>query len=86
VGWAVLAFVLASSVVYVLNDISDREVDRRHPVKRLRPIAADQLSPRAAGWFAAGLALALAGVLVAGPSIAWWPILTYLVLSLVYSR
>ncbi|HVQ94849.1 MAG TPA: UbiA prenyltransferase family protein [Mycobacteriales bacterium] len=86
VAWAVLAFVLASSVVYVINDIGDREIDRRHPVKRLRPIAADQVTVRAAGWFAAGLALALAAVLAAASAIAWWPLFAYLVLNIVYSR
>lgn len=86
VAWVVVAFVLASSVVYVLNDIGDREADRRHPVKRLRPLAADEVSLRAAGWFAAGLALALVGVLAAGRSIPWWPVVIYLVLSLGYSR
>src|SRR6185503_1975916 len=34
------AFCLASSAVYVFNDVLDRESDRRHPRKRLRPIAA----------------------------------------------
>ena len=36
---AVLAFNLLSSSGYVLNDYLDREADRRHPKKRLRPIA-----------------------------------------------
>jgi 4-hydroxybenzoate polyprenyltransferase len=38
------AFCLASSAVYVLNDVVDMEADRRHPRKRLRPIAAGALS------------------------------------------
>ena len=32
-------FCLASSAIYVLNDISDRDGDRLHPVKKSRPIA-----------------------------------------------
>ena len=34
------AFSLLASGVYVINDYLDREVDRLHPKKRLRPIAA----------------------------------------------
>jgi len=36
---AFLAFCLAASGIYLLNDVLDREADRAHPVKRLRPIA-----------------------------------------------
>ncbi|HUR34752.1 MAG TPA: decaprenyl-phosphate phosphoribosyltransferase [Vicinamibacterales bacterium] len=37
-GFAV--FCALSSVVYLLNDVMDREGDRQHPLKRRRPIAA----------------------------------------------
>jgi 4-hydroxybenzoate polyprenyltransferase len=39
-----VSFSLISSAFYLLNDISDYESDRLHPVKRLRPIAADLIS------------------------------------------
>lgn len=42
------SFCLVSSAFYLFNDIRDREADRRHPVKRLRPIAAGLVSPAAA--------------------------------------
>ena len=38
------AFALVSSAFYLLNDVSDYDADRLHPVKRLRPIAADLIS------------------------------------------
>ena len=41
---ALLAFCCASSAVYLINDIRDREADRNHPLKRLRPLAAGTLS------------------------------------------
>jgi len=36
-------FCLASGVVYVFNDVADRDLDRRHPTKRNRPIASGRL-------------------------------------------
>lgn len=63
---ATLAFIAASAAVYALNDVLDVAADRRHPVKRLRPVASGLVSPRLALGFAAAAALtsiALAGVL-----------------------
>src|ERR1700751_656813 len=52
------AYCAASSASYLANDVRDAELDRQHPVKRLRPIARGELSERGA--------LSLAFVLVAG--------------------
>jgi decaprenyl-phosphate phosphoribosyltransferase len=48
VAMAFVAFCLVSAMVYLLNDVRDVEEDRLHPKKRLRPIAAGELSVRAA--------------------------------------
>lgn len=57
-----ICFCLLSSFVYVVNDIRDHQEDRLHPRKRLRPIAAGQVSVGNAAVLAAVLLLAgLAG-------------------------
>jgi 4-hydroxybenzoate polyprenyltransferase len=59
---AFVVFCALSSVVYLVNDVQDREGDRRHPQKRHRPIAAGTLSPQTAIAAAVVLgALALVG-------------------------
>ncbi len=40
---ALVAFCAVSSLGYIVNDISDREADRRHPEKRNRPLASGAL-------------------------------------------
>jgi 4-hydroxybenzoate polyprenyltransferase len=84
--WAVAVFILASALVYVGNDAADRNRDRAHPVKRLRPIASGRVSLPAAGALAVLLAVALAALLSTQPYTDWWPVLTYLVLNVAYSR
>lgn len=56
IGWpalgavllAALSFCLLASAIYLFNDVRDRVEDRMHPVKKLRPIAAGDLSRRIA--------------------------------------
>jgi 4-hydroxybenzoate polyprenyltransferase len=56
------AFCAISSAGYLFNDLRDVELDRRHPEKRRRPIAAGTLSPARAA--AMGVVLAIGGVLL----------------------
>lgn len=67
--WAVLlamvAFALASSGCYVVNDLRDVEADRLHPRKRRRPIASGRIGQATARNFAVALWLLAAGCVVA---------------------
>lgn len=80
------AFCLAASSVYVLNDLVDAENDRKHPLKKNRPIARGLIPTRDAVLFL----LILAGAAIA-TSVALLPlsvamiIIVYLGLNLGYS-
>jgi 4-hydroxybenzoate polyprenyltransferase len=59
---AALAFCLLSGGFYLVNDVRDRDADRHHPVKRLRPIPAGELNQRTAALIGAILVvLSIAG-------------------------
>ena len=59
---AFVAYCAASSAAYLVNDVRDAEADRRHPVKRARPVARGELAPRTALWLAAALVAVAVGL------------------------
>ncbi len=63
--WAVAAFCLAAGGVYVINDILDAAEDRRHPLKKQRPVARGVVLPRDAVIWGVALIMAAIGVAVA---------------------
>lgn len=54
---AFAAFCALSGSVYAANDVLDVKEDRKHPVKRLRPVAGGEIPPAAAWAFSVVLAL-----------------------------
>jgi 4-hydroxybenzoate polyprenyltransferase len=82
-GFALLC--LASGVVYLINDVADRNQDRLHPEKRTRPIAAGQISVTLALVVSAVLGpLSVALAFLLAPVLSWL-VLGYLLLNLAYS-
>jgi 4-hydroxybenzoate polyprenyltransferase len=74
-----------SGVVYILNDVADREADQRHPLKRMRPIAAGQLSIRTAVAAAGLIGIScVAGAVALSPDVGLTAA-AYLTLLLAYS-
>jgi 4-hydroxybenzoate polyprenyltransferase len=85
---AVAAFVVfcaLSGVVYLVNDIADRQTDRQHPLKARRPIASGAISVPVAAIAAGVIAVAA----LAGAATLGRPFLgvaaSYLALQLLYS-
>jgi decaprenyl-phosphate phosphoribosyltransferase len=78
-------FCVLAGAVYTINDIADAEADRRHPVKRFRPIASGRISARSARVLAVVLvALGLAGAAY-GPLPFFAVALFYFAQNLAYS-
>ena len=76
-GAAFASFTLLSASVYALNDVMDVELDRKHPVKRARPVAAGKVS-RGEAFVLAGLWAGL------GLGLAFWLGLGFLACAVAY--
>jgi len=82
---AFLAFGFTASAIYVLNDLSDLADDRRHPVKRDRPLASAMLPvPRALAGAAVLALLAIVCAAMLPPEFRIW-LLAYLATTTAYS-
>lgn len=83
---AFIVFCMVSSAVYIINDIRDKDKDRKHPTKCKRPIAAGTVSVKTAGILAAVLfILAIAWSYIAFKTTSSLLLLLYVVLNLAYS-
>ena len=82
---AFILFCMASSAVYIINDLADMEKDKQHPIKRRRALPLGQLQP----WFAI---LAAVGIMLVCLPLSFWLdvyfgaiVLVYFLLMLAYS-
>lgn len=85
-GILALAFCLISSAIYVLNDISDVEKDRKHEVKKHRPIASGEISFPCAWILWIFLTLAGFGMALWVNLQSVFLILTYVIINILYSK
>jgi 4-hydroxybenzoate polyprenyltransferase/phosphoserine phosphatase len=85
VALAMLAFCLASSSAYLLNDLLDLDADRHHPIKKNRPLACGDL-PMTVGVAAApALLVAAIAISLALPRLFTLSLLAYFICTLSYS-
>ena len=85
-AFAFVAWCLAASGVYIVNDLLDIEADRRHPHKRRRPLASGSLTKKSALVLVPALllpGLALAFLLL--PTLFGLALLLYLSMTTAYS-
>ena len=86
VSLAILCFCLVASCGYLWNDIFDLAADRRHPVKRNRPLAAGDLAISVAVWLSVALvAVALVCAVTVWQNHFWLLLLGYTLTSFAYS-
>ncbi|HMH24598.1 MAG TPA: decaprenyl-phosphate phosphoribosyltransferase [Puia sp.] len=65
VSYGFIAFCCIASSIYIINDYRDRDDDRKHPVKKNRPLASGAVSPTSA------LVICVL-LIIAGFTLAWF--------------
>ncbi|MFZ1080654.1 MAG: decaprenyl-phosphate phosphoribosyltransferase [Candidatus Kryptoniota bacterium] len=82
-----VSFCFAASSIYIVNDIADKELDRLHPVKKNRPIAASVVTV-GEGWCIAVVLFVISFMVLLLGGIRLTviiPIAAYIIINLLYS-
>lgn len=84
---AFVTFTLAASAVYIINDIRDKDLDKKHPRKKYRPIAAGKINVRSAWIYAVGLIVAATLLQLANsaPISSFAILAAYVIINVLYS-
>lgn len=82
---AFFSFSFAASATYIFNDIFDSKLDRLHPIKKNRPIAAKKLTVAAASILMAALLVASFSIAVRMNTLFLMTLTAYLSLQAIYS-
>ncbi len=80
-----IAFCLASSAVYIFNDILDKNHDSKHKYKKIRPIAAGKIKVAQAAFLAAILILSAGILIYFKTQEIFWVLAAYIFLNIIYS-
>lgn len=64
--FAFVVFSISASCIYIINDYSDIEQDKKHPQKRRRPLASGAISPKTAVILLISLIILLLFLILAG--------------------
>ncbi len=82
---AFIAFSFASSFIYIVNDLLDKEADKLHPEKKNRPIASGEISATQALFMAAIMCMGAVVFSVLLPVEFLFIILLYVAIQFAYS-
>lgn len=82
---AFIAFCFGTSAIYIINDIFDRENDKKHPVKSKRPIASGKVPIPAAITFAIIILVISIALSAYANYLTVIALATYMILNLAYS-
>ena len=82
---AFITFNLVASIVYIINDIFDKDVDKNHPIKKNRPIASGEVSSQQALLFIALLLIPVVLLLITFNILFILLVILYVFINIAYS-
>lgn len=81
---AFVAFCFMASAIYCINDLIDKELDRMHPIKKLRPVASGAITEKNAVVVALCMAVASSAFCIVGGTILCAVLGAYLAINILY--